>query len=209
MHVNMTSRDAVRWQVADYTILRLKLAPSAAFPQHATHHLYLRAHAPKVPSIDSARSAFLVNIPIDTTAAYLRALFANQLGGARIERVDFEGAQPATGVKKAAAPKGRSRKRKRSDVDADADADEQARTMLPVTWDREIHASGSAAVVVFVDQPSLKLALSCARKVARKGAMVVWSEGVDAAVPALGSARECYLREGAGMEHVNTDAGCK
>lgn len=54
------------------------------------HYLYFQPHSPRLPHPDTPRSLYAVNIPIDATEAGIRALFAEQLGGWRVERVRFE-----------------------------------------------------------------------------------------------------------------------
>ncbi|KAK5256237.1 hypothetical protein LTR16_003724, partial [Cryomyces antarcticus] len=79
-------------KVADYTVLPLAVPPLPTYPKQTIHYLYLRQHNPKVADADTPRSLFLVNVPIDTTEAHIRSLFADQLGGARVEYAEFEGA---------------------------------------------------------------------------------------------------------------------
>lgn len=59
-------------------------------PSRTYHYLYLQPHSPRLPHPDTSRSLYAVNIPIDATEAGIRALFAEQLGGWRVERVRFE-----------------------------------------------------------------------------------------------------------------------
>lgn len=197
----MVAKQSTPIEVADYTVLSLRLPQDLTSSESATHCLYLRAHAPKIPCPDSPRSAFLVNVPVDTTEAHLRALFATYLGGVRIERVEFDGVQPATNVKGSVAVQRKSKKRKRGDVDS-----AQGKHELPLTWDRQLHKSGSAAVVVLVDQPSLKLALSSAKKAAKKKIDIVWGQGVNETLPALGIQRRrpCFDA----IRLVNIADGC-
>lgn len=183
-------------QVADYTVLPLSLAQLASYAASATHYLYLRPHEPKVPHPDSPRSLFLANVPVDSTSFHFRTIFTDQLGGGRIERVDFEDAPAA---KKASLMlqglKSKSRKRKRGGEDTEAVPE------LPEAWDRELHSSGSTAVVVFADRPSMESAYKAARKAVKAGAKLAWAEGVEDKISELGSQRalpatipECLLR---------------
>ena len=55
------------------------------------HYLYLQHHAPRLPHPDTSRSLYAANLPVDATEGGLRTLFAEQLGGMRVERVEFEG----------------------------------------------------------------------------------------------------------------------
>ena len=70
--------------VNDFVVLPLRCPALPSFPKETTHHLYLRANTPKVPTVDTPRELFLVNVPIDATETHIRSLFADQLGGARI-----------------------------------------------------------------------------------------------------------------------------
>lgn len=65
---------------------------------------------------------------------------------------------------------------------------------LPSTWDRQLHQSGSHAVVVFVDKASMEASLKAARKASRKASggkdIITWGEGLDESrVPSLGLQR--------------------
>ncbi|KAF2141876.1 uncharacterized protein K452DRAFT_227963 [Aplosporella prunicola CBS 121167] len=156
----------------DYTVLALTIPPSTAYPRAATHCMYVRAHAPKIPSADSARSLFAVNVPVDATEGALRALFAEQLGGARIERVDIEREGGGKSARKQGAATGTvSRKRKRGGDEEGADGDGLP---LPRTWERELLRSGGGAVLVFVDRASAEAALKEVVRAARKRREVVW-----------------------------------
>lgn len=101
-----------------------------------------------------------------------------------MERVDFETSRPA---KKSAAKLvlgAKSKKRKRANVDV-----EDLMPELPETWDRELHISGSTAVVVFVDKPSMELAFRAAKKAAKAGTEIIWGKDMEDRVPSLGSHR--------------------
>ncbi|TKA76693.1 hypothetical protein B0A49_04130 [Cryomyces minteri] len=178
--------------VADYTVLPLAVPPLPTYPKQTTHYLYLRQYNPKVADADTPRSLFLVNIPIDTTEAHIRSLFADQLGGARVEYAEFEGARSSRKTTAPVAPSvpAKGRKRKRGQDGGGEDEEDVAK--LPETWDRELRRSGSTAVVVFVDRASAEMALKEARRAAKGGKEVVWGKGVEGKVPVLGSAR--YLQ---------------
>lgn len=75
--------------VNDFLALPLQMPASVSSSKESTHFLYLRANTPKVPSENTPREVFAVNVPADTTEKHLRSLFANQLGGARIESVAY------------------------------------------------------------------------------------------------------------------------
>lgn len=171
-------------EVADYHVLPLRILPISSCPNPTTHYIYVRPHTPNIPQRDSPRSLFIVNVPFDSTDLYLRSLFADQLGGGRIERVEFETSRPQ---KKAAFKPTQTvgrKKRKRADVEAEELAD-----CLPETWDRELHGSGSTAVAVFVDKPSMELALKAVKKAASARTELQWGKGMEERVPSLGSQR--------------------
>lgn len=167
---------------ADYTILSLRIPQTPSYAIASTHYLYIRAHDPKLPDPRSPRSLFVVNVPIDATEEHFRSLFAEQLGGVRVEQVEFETTKPA---KSARATVQGSRKRKRNN-----DEDE-VNMSLPPTWDREIQRSGSAAIVVFVDKPSMDSALKHAKKAAKARSALNWGKGLEGRLPALGTQRMC------------------
>jgi ribosomal RNA-processing protein 7 len=171
--------------VNEFTVLPIPLPSAPSYPKETTHYLYLRANAPKVPTPDTPREVFLVNIPIDTTEAHIRTLFVNHLGGSRIENVAFEGARVGKGITAPVAPtKKKSRKRKRGEGEADGQVG-----VLPDTWDRELHRSGATAIVTFMDQASAQLAIKEAKKAVKSGKQISWDALVKDQTPPLGSAR--------------------
>lgn len=174
-------------QVNGFTVLPLRLPALPSFPKETTHHLYLRANSPKVPTSDTSRELFLVNVPVDATETHLRSLFANQLGGARTDNVVFEGTRVGKGITAPVAPAKKKRKRGGDESVKEALAEEVGK--LPDVWDRECHRSGGTAVATFVDKASAELALKEAKKAVKIGKKIVWGAGVEGKVPALGSAR--------------------
>ena len=173
--------------IQDYTVIQLRCPPVSSYSKPTTHFLYLRPNAPKVPTPTTPRELFLVNTPIDSTTQHIRSLFAEQLGGARVESVDFEDSNaprkpnaPVAGKKRKRGGGGGSKTLQQSSEDVGR---------LPETWDRELHRSGSTAIVTFVDTSSSELAMKEARKVARAGKRLHWGQGLDGKVPELGVAR--------------------
>lgn len=61
---------------------------------------------------------------------------------------------------------------------------------LPLIWDRKIHASGSTAIVGFVDKASLDAAFKAARAAHGNGRKIVWGNGIEDKIPSLGSQRK-------------------
>ncbi|KAJ9648214.1 hypothetical protein H2199_001067 [Coniosporium tulheliwenetii] len=151
-----------------YTILPLCVPATAAYPHETSHYLYVRQHAPRIEDADTPRSLFVANLPIDATEGSLRKLFAAQLGGARVESVDFDGLRSK---KSGSIPiyfeAGQKRKRNADDVPQELE--------LPAVWDREILKSGSSAVVVFVDRASAESALKHCKKAAKTQKEVRWT----------------------------------
>lgn len=177
-------------KIGDYTVLPLTITPSSTSPKPTTHSLYLRPHAPKIPTEDDSRSIFVVNVPVDSTPAHFKAVFVSLIGPGRFESVTFEHEKQQTNAPsqaiEVAGKKGKKRKRAEEDLP-------EADTQLPPVWDRELRRSGSTATVVLVDEKSAEAALKAVRKLhksSEKGAKwPVWGEGVEGKVPALGSAR--------------------
>ncbi|KAJ5109753.1 hypothetical protein N7532_002398 [Penicillium argentinense] len=179
-------------EVAGYITLPLQLPGTDAYPKTATHYLYLRRHEPRIPDPDSARSLFLVNIPIDTTEAHLRTLFGKSLSAGRVEKVHFEdvptkkrGVAAATETSLAH----RGKKRKRAVATADELQNQLDDISFPSTWDRKLQKSGSHAIVLFADKASMETSLKAATKAAKKGTSLKWDEGVSDKVPSLGLQR--------------------
>ncbi|KAI4719991.1 hypothetical protein E4T48_03777 [Aureobasidium sp. EXF-10727] len=172
--------------VNEYTILPLSIPPTASFPVATKHYIYLRPNAPKIPTDTTPRELFLVNLPIDATEAHLRNLFASHGGGARVERVEFEGAR--TGRKITAPVTSKSgKKRKRGGDNAETEA---KKTELPETWDRSVGRSGNTCVVVFVDAAAAEMGLKEVKKSIKAGKEIIWdANGMEDKVPALGAAR--------------------
>ncbi|GAB7366395.1 hypothetical protein MBLNU230_g8192t1 [Neophaeotheca triangularis] len=183
------SKSKIPNAVNEFTVVPLQLPTSPSVSRPSTHYLYLRANAPKIPTEDTPREVFAVNVPIDSTEHHFRSLFAENLGGARIENVAFESARVGKGISAPVAPAKKGKKRKRgAEDDTTSEAPEVG--LLPETWDREVHRSGSTAVVTFIDTASAELALREARKAAKTGRKIPWAgESVDSRVPPLGLAR--------------------
>ncbi|KAM0719748.1 hypothetical protein Q7P37_003881 [Cladosporium fusiforme] len=177
--------------VNDFVVVPLRFPALPSFPKETTHHLYVRANAPKVPTPDTPQELFLVNVPSDATETHIRSLFAEQLGGGRIESVAFEGARVGKGITAPVAPARKKRKRD-NDGEAAGEGAEEAKEVgsLPATHDREVHRSGSTAVATFVDKASAELALKEAKRAAKTGKPIAWAAaGLESRLPPLGSAR--------------------
>jgi ribosomal RNA-processing protein 7 len=178
-------------KIGDYTVLPLTIPQSSALPKPANHSLYLRPHAPKIPTENDSRSLFIVNVPIDSTGAHFKAVFTSLIGAGRFESITFEHEKQTPNAPsqalKVALNKGKKRKRATNNDFA------ESATELPEVWDRDLRRSGSTAVALFVDEKSMEATLKAVRKLHKSHSKdtkwPIWGEGVGDKVPALGSAR--------------------
>jgi hypothetical protein len=189
----MPSSTKTPLQIAGYDILPLSLPHLTSFPQAAIHYLYIAPHHPKIPTSTASRSLFLVNVPFDSTETHIKHLLSAQIGlpAGRIEDVQFEGQRrKATNAGGALSTKHkqdkRSKKRKRGSSETALDDVEGAE--LPSTWDRDLQSNGLTAVVLFVDRASMDAALKAVKAVRKERIELIWGEGIEDKVPALGSA---------------------
>lgn len=175
-------------EIAGYAVLPLQLPETASFAEPATHYLYLRPHEPRIPDLDSSRSLFVVNLPIDTTETQLRHLFGSQLSAGRVERVQFEDVPTKKHGSIPVAAQGNvsSNSKKRKRVTADDLQNQLEQIQLPSTWDRQLQKSGAHAVIVFVDKASKDASLKAVAKASKRGTKIIWGEGIEDRVPALG-----------------------
>ncbi|CAO2657922.1 Nn.00g071820.m01.CDS01 [Neocucurbitaria sp. VM-36] len=180
--------------VADFTILSLTLPALSGLPSHhgdtAKHYMYIKPHSPSIPTADDERSLFIANVPIDASEKNLRALFADQLGGAMVERVEFDASIPAERMHKrfksdvarhagtdAAEQRGKKRKRnfEREEKMVAEGVVEDEDSALPAVWNGELRKSGSGAVVVFVDKKSARGAMKEVIKAVKEGIKISWT----------------------------------
>lgn len=182
--------------IGDFSVLPLNIPQLPSFPHPATHCLYVRAHEPKNPSPDDARSLFVTNVPVDSTEPHFRAIIASLVGPGRFESIQFAADKKVSAVSREPAEAARlaafvSKKRKRSEFDdSDDDSDknlEEEIARLPTTWTRPLRRSGSTAVILLADDKSVDLVLKAISKVHKSKKFPVWGEGVQEKVPALGS----------------------
>jgi ribosomal RNA-processing protein 7 len=179
--------------VADFTILPLALPTLSGLSEQCTaakHFLYVKPHAPSIPTAHDEKSLFLANVPIDATEGNLRALFVDQLGGSMVERVEFDASIPAQPMHKRwktdkpGKPDGekRGKKRKRNDEALVAEGVvEDEDSALPSIWPGELRRSGSGAIVVFVDKKSTRGALKAIYRAVKENKPIHWRSG-DAAL---------------------------
>ncbi|OJD20789.1 hypothetical protein ACJ73_07873 [Blastomyces percursus] len=180
--------------ISGYSVLPIELPPVPSFPNSATHYIYLRPHEPRLPDPDSARSLFIVNVPVTTTETHLRHLFGAQLSSGRVERVEFHDTvvkkSPTTTITTTSAVTNPKKRKRDTTEELQVELDT---TELPRTWDRELHPSGAHAVVIFVDRPSMEASLKAAKKAAKNRTKLVWGQGIDnednRRFPALGIQR--------------------
>lgn len=189
----MLSSTKIPMQIAGYNVLPLSLPALPSFPQAATHFLYLTPHQPKIPTPTASRSCFLVNVPFDSTEAHIKHLLSIQIGipAGRIEDVQFEGQRrKGSGTDEVSAPKAtqkkKPKKRKRENSRGILENIEGA--ALPSVWDRDLQTNGLTAVVLFVDRASMDAALKAIKLTRKERKEIIWGEGLDDKVPALGSA---------------------
>lgn len=191
MHHEMSVSASAPSQIAGFTVLPLSLPPLPSFPVAATHYLYCAPHRPKIPTPSASRSLFLVNVPFDATTFHFKNLFSAQLGlpAGRVEDVDFGGGRKrhTSNSDEVTIERQKKQGKKRKSGDENGPNRETGDAALPPLWDRDLHAPGSTAVVLFVDRPSMDAALKAAQGTRKKSQELVWGEGVEGKVPALGS----------------------
>lgn len=186
-HKTMPPERVIPLQISGYYILPLALPTLPSFPFPATHYLYLRPHEPKIPDAKSERSIFLVGVPFDASELHMKHLFSTQLGlpSGRIEKVKFAGTEDLT-----QSPTTENNRKGKDGVDV---MEELESEKLPSTWDRVLHQPGSTAIVVFVDRASLEAVIKAVKRVRKKEDEIVWGEGVEEKLPALGEERRMTL----------------
>lgn len=178
--------------IGEFSVLPLSIPPLPSYPHPTIHHLYVRRHEPKNPTPDDARSLFITNVPVDSTEPHFRAVVASLVGAGRFESVQFEADKKTSPVSLEPAQAARlsavaSRKRKRDDSESGDEDDEQQVARLPTTWTRQVHRSGSTAVVLLADEKSAGLVLKAIAKLHKTRKFPIWGDGVLGKVPPLGS----------------------
>lgn len=178
--------------IGDFSVLPLSIPPLPSYPHSTTYYVYARRHAPNRPTPDDDRSLFVTNVPVDSTEAHFRAIVSTLAGNGKFESISFEAdrkgkpvsLEPAQAARLASAA---SRKRKRDESDSDSEDEEEQVARLPPTWTRELHRSGSTAVIVLADEKSVDIVLKAIAKVHKSKKYPVWGEGVKDKVPPLGA----------------------
>ncbi|KAK4166604.1 ribosomal RNA-processing protein 7-domain-containing protein [Cladorrhinum sp. PSN259] len=160
--------------IGDFSVLPISMPPSPSYPKPTTHHLYVRRNTPKIPTPNDSRSLFVTNCPIDSTESHFRTLFASLVGAGRFESITFESStrkdaahRSPTALLDAAVPvssarllQAHSKKRKASELSDDT----LDSILLPQTWTRTLHPSGSTATVLLADQKSVDQVLKAIAK---------------------------------------------
>ena len=195
----MSPKESLPTQIAGYQVLPISLPALPAFPEPATHYLYLCPHEPRIPTPTAPRSLFLVNIPFDSTETHIKSLLSAQISlpAGRIEDVQFEDANRksnSNGVGESMVSQaivGRKGKKRKRGADRTA-IEEIEGAALPATWDRELHLERRTAVVTFVDRTSMESVIKAVKRVQKSGNKPIWGEGVEEKVPALGLASKLY-----------------
>ena len=173
--------------VAGFAALPIEFPTSSVLPIPSKHYLYLKLHDPQFPDPDASRSLFVANVPVTATELHFRHLFGTQLVAGRVERVDFSDSLNTTRADRAKSDTQHWRKRKRV-TEEDMQIELQAH-QLPALWTRALHTSGSHAVVVFVDRPSMDASLKAAKRAAKLSSRIVWGEGIEEKLEEIGLQR--------------------
>ncbi|KAI6782087.1 uncharacterized protein J7T54_003506 [Emericellopsis cladophorae] len=166
-----------------FAVLPVRMIGSEAYPVETVHEIRIRPNKPRFPTANDGRTLYLKNIPVDSTEAHFRELFATLLGGQRqFESIAFENeAQTVLAVDPARATmiQGFAKKRKRGDVEAEERREEVA-AQLPEIWTRRLQNSGSTATVLLVEEASVARVLKKIDRIhSGKGAQPIWGQGVD------------------------------
>lgn len=200
VHIITYSSKMMPVRISDYFVLPISLPSLSSFSTPATHYLYLRPDEPKIPVPTTPRSLFLVNVPFDSTATHIKSLFSKQLElpAGRIEEVQFEHARRRlnnTQNEDSSTNRnlvGKSMKRKRKRTTEEKSPDQLDSAQMLATWDRELHKSGSTAVVIFVDRASMEAVIKAVKRARKLQTKVIWGKGLEEKVPSLGSARMLF-----------------
>ena len=173
--------------VAGFAVLPIQFPVSAVLPIPSKHYIYMKAHDPQIPNLDTPRSLFVANIPVTATELHFKHLFATQLSAGRVEHVEFGESPNMSQAERAKSDAKNGRKRKRV-TEKDVQIELQSH-QLPDVWTRTLRSRGAHAVVVFVDRPSMEVSLKAAKRAVKLSSRVVWGEGIEDRLPMLGLQR--------------------
>jgi ribosomal RNA-processing protein 7 len=183
-HQNLLGMAKVPESFRGFVVLPVEFPSSSVLPIASKHYIYLKPHQPQIPDPNASRSLFVANVPVTATELHFRHLFGTQIAAGRVERVEFSDKSSLSRVDRT---KLNGRKRKRV-TEEDLQIELQAH-QLPNVWTRTLQPSGSHAVVVFVDRPSLETSLKAAKRAGKLSSRIVWGQGIEDKVPGLGLQR--------------------
>ena len=171
----------VPYEFADFVALPVTLK-SQVLGKDVKHYIYVKAYEPKIPDEESSRALFLVNIPVTTTQTHLKQLFSEQMPAGHVQNVHFASNVQSTSSQSLIATT-RTKpeptvlgKRKRSQLSS---TEYEAKLMdlsLPDIQPTRLHATGSTAIVIFLDRTSRDHALRACRKAAKSSSNLIWQD---------------------------------
>ncbi|KAL0942525.1 vanillate o-demethylase [Colletotrichum truncatum] len=173
-----------------FVTLPVKIPALPSCPVNALHEIRVRRNAPKIPTEIDDRSLFLKNVPVDSTEAHFRQIFAALVGPGRFEGIAFEDERKAAAAidpAQAVKVSNFGKKRKRDEQEAEDRAKEEEMAQLPDVWTRRLRKSGSSAIVLLADDKSVELVLKAIKKANKSKKYPVWGQGVSEDLPELGS----------------------
>jgi ribosomal RNA-processing protein 7 len=173
--------------VNGFVVLPIEFPSTSVLPIASKHYLYLKPHEPQIPDPNASRSLFIANVPVTATELHFRHLFGTQLSAGRVEHVEFSDLSSPSSADRTKLNLQQGRKRKRG-TEQDVQVELQAH-QLPNVWTRTLQTSGSHAVVVFVDRPSLETSLKAAKRAGKLSSRIVWGQGIEDKVSRLGLQR--------------------
>ena len=130
------------------------------------------------------------NIPVDSTEAHFRALFADLVGAGRFESITFDdeaGEALTLDPSRAVQVNGFAKKKRKRGESEEERMSRAAAAQLPETWTRRLHRTSGAAVVLLADEKSVQLVLKAVAKLHKNKRCPVWGnnvpEGESGALP--------------------------
>lgn len=174
-------------EVAGFVAFPVTLPKTKAYPASTKHYIYIKPHDPKIPNEHASHSLFLANIPVTTSDLHLKYLFATQLSAGRVERVEFSD-HPGTTSSTGGVPATKAGKKRKRVTAEELEGSLDSHT-LPETLQTFLHTSGSHAIVVFVDRPSMEAGLKAVKKATKLSTEIIWGKGVEERIPTQGFQR--------------------
>ena len=173
-------------EVSGFVAFTVTFPATKVYPTKTKHYIYIKPHNPKIPDEDAPRSLFLANIPVTTSELHLKHLFATQLSSGRVERVDFSDEKAKSF--QVVSTRGQTGKKRKRVTAEELEGSLESHT-LPETWQSTLHTSGSHAVIVFLDRPSMEASLKAVKKATKLGTEVIWGKGIEDRLPTQGLQR--------------------